>query len=121
MAQIKYDEMKRIVLEMRDAKKIAEHFGCDLRAAYNMKLLVESETGTKIERKIATPVVNKPKLPRLNPKSDPLEWVYEKEKQMMAKGSYELLCAMLNAGQHRWPEDVARQMKKDMGLQYSLF
>lgn len=121
MAHVKYDEMKQIVLKLRDAQKIADHFGCDLRAANNMKLLVESEAGLIISREADRPTVGRPSLKKRNPKDDPLEWQYEEEKRKMAEGSYNLLCAMLMQDQHRLPEDIATKIKKDLGLQYRIF
>lgn len=115
MSVMKYDEVKRAVLELKTAKAIANHFGCTERAALNMIFLVESDTKKRVgpETKVT---ITKPKLSKINPKDDPLEWSWEKEKQMMAEGSYILLRAMLAADQHRLNPMVANEMRKQMGL-----
>jgi hypothetical protein len=120
MANIPYAEMKRVVLKFHDADTIAAHFNCERRAAMNMILLVESETGKSLTRSAQpeTPVITKPKLQKFDPRNEKLDWSYEKEKQMMAQGSYQLICAMLRAGQHRLTPEMADKMKQQVGLQF---
>jgi hypothetical protein len=119
MANIPYAEIKRIVLKLQTTTAVAEHFNCDKRAAMNMILLVESETGQRLTRKAepVAPVVVKPKLQKFDPRNEKLDWSYEKEKQMMAQGSYQLICTMLRTGQHRLTPEMADRMKLQVGLQ----
>lgn len=120
MANTPYSEIKQVVLKLQDADAIASHFQCDRRAAMNMILLVESDTGQSLVRKAVqeAPVITKPKLQKFDPRNEKLDWSYEKEKQMMAQGSYQLICAMLNSGQHRLSPEMAQSMKYQIGLQH---
>lgn len=120
MANTPYAEIKQVVLKLKDADAIASHFQCDRRAAMNMILLVESETGQSLVRKAVqeAPIITKPKLQKFDPRKEALDWSYEKEKQMMAQGSYQLICAMLNTGQHRLSDEMAQSMKYQIGLQH---
>lgn len=120
MANTPYAEIKQVVLKLQDADAIASHFQCDRRAAMNMILLVESDTGQSLVRKAVqeAPVITKPKLQKFDPRNEKLDWSYEKEKQMMAQGSYQLICAMLSSGQHRLTPEMADNMKYQIGLQH---
>jgi hypothetical protein len=105
-------------MKLQDADAIAKHFNCHKRAAMNMILLVESETGQILPRKAVqdAPIIKKPKLQKFDPRNEKLDWSYENEKQMMAKGSYQLICAMLNSGQHRLSPEMAESMKYQIGM-----
>jgi hypothetical protein len=51
-----------------------------------------------------------------NPKSDPLEWSWQKQKMDMENGSRNLLMAMLIEGQHWLSDDQAMQKARELGL-----
>jgi hypothetical protein len=120
MANTPYTEIKQVVLKLQDADAIADHFKCNRRAAMNMILLVESDTGQPIVRKMQppAPVISKPKAQTIDPRDESIDWCYEREKQMMAQGSYQLICAMLRTGQHYLSPEMANAMKQQVGLKY---
>lgn len=118
MASLNYEAVKQAVLELHEVEKIANALNCSIEAARNMKMIVESREGVKYRPPPKSVMPERP--PKENPKFDPLEWSYEREKTNMAAMSYELLKAMLLAGQHRLSQEDANQLRREMRIDHLL-
>ena len=118
MGTLSYEVVKQAVIALRDVEKIANALNCSIEAARNMKMIVDSRENVTDWPPPKSVMPERP--PQENPKFHPLEWSYEREKTNMAVMSYELLKAMLLAGQHRLTQERANELQREMRIDHLL-
>ena len=114
MRAVDLADLQSVVAKLKTPARVANYYHCSPEVAERMVFLA---TRSKKAEDEAEPVlIRKPRPSSFNPRSDPLEWSWQKQKMEMEQGSRNLLIAMLIEGQHWLSDDQAMEKARQLGL-----
>lgn len=111
---VNLEQLKEVVSKLKTAERVANYYHCSRDVAERMIVLAQRSAASQEANPTVLTKTTRPS--SFNPKSDPLEWSWQKQKMEMENGSRNLLIAMLIEGQHWLSDDQATKKARELGL-----
>lgn len=114
MRAVSIEELRDKVSKLQTSQRVADYYRVSIEVAERMINLANRKTHEFNE---PVPVVmRKARPPKTNPKTEPQEWAFQRDKMSIEKGSRNLLIAMLTSGQHWLTDEKAIAKAQELGL-----
>lgn len=116
MKSVDLEQLRSVVSKLKTPDRVASYYRCSYEVAERMIFLAKEGRQRTNTEEAKQPMLKPVSPPQTNPKFDPLEWSYQKEKMDMERASRNLLIAMLIEGQHWLSEEQAINKARELGL-----